>query len=274
LPLCMLRYRLDDGEGRRLITMADDLVERLERLSKLKEAGALSESEFTKAKEQLLNPGPPAASATAAAGSAPGAGDEAMELDGEERAASVRQVGVRRPRCFCSPVSLCARARACNPGCPPLRSGRSACVWKCRSPAAAAPMLKDVILLRLLQLRERRRATNTKRRGAAARSTRPAGAAAPELAAGLSSPNSSVGLSGGAGPRPAEPRLPTLPAQFTSPPVRPWTFKRGMSVCLVAIASFSFTLRILQGVRLVLSCGEVDFAEVRAQRLALSLAFV
>lgn len=33
-------------------------------------------------------------------------------------------------------------------------------------------------------------------------------------------------------------------------------------MCLVAIASISFTLRILQGVRLVLSCGEVDFIEV------------
>ena len=63
-----------------------------------------------------------------------------------------------------------------------------------------------------------------------------------------------------------QPRPPAIPAQFVAPPARPWTFKRGMSMCLVAIASFSFTLRILQGVRLVLSCGEVDFIEVGVPR--------
>lgn len=75
----------------------------------------------------------------------------------------------------------------------------------------------------------------------------------------------------GVGGRP-QPRPPTIPAQFVAPPARPWTFKRGMSVCLVAIASVSFTLRILQGVRLVLSCGEVDFIEVGVPNSVASLS--
>lgn len=69
----------------------------------------------------------------------------------------------------------------------------------------------------------------------------------------------------GVGARP-QPILPTIPAQFMPSPAKPWTFKRAMSVCLVAIASVSFTLRVLQGVRLLLACGDVDFVEVGAPR--------
>ena len=58
-----------------------DLVERLERLSKLKADGLLSEDEFSRAKGQLLTAPAPAAASTAS-----------VEVDEEERAAAIRQV--------------------------------------------------------------------------------------------------------------------------------------------------------------------------------------
>ena len=61
---------------------ADDLVERLERLSKLKADGLLSDEEFSRAKDQLLGTAAPQPEASTAG----------AELDGEDRAASVRQV--------------------------------------------------------------------------------------------------------------------------------------------------------------------------------------
>ncbi len=65
-----------------------DLVERLERLSKLKADGLLSEEEFSRAKEQLLGGAAPRAPAPALS-AASAASAEAVE---EDRAASVRQV--------------------------------------------------------------------------------------------------------------------------------------------------------------------------------------
>lgn len=113
------------------------------------------------------------------------------------------------------------------------------------------------------QLRERRRGANTKRRGGARSATK----AAADLAVGLgrvSTPAPSaarVALGGGGGPP-----LPVLPAQFTTPPSQPWTAKRMMSVTLVGVASFSFTMRVLQVVRMLFACGDADFIEVRAVR--------
>ena len=190
-----------------------DLVERLERLSKLKADGLLSEDEFARAKQQLLVAPAPAVATSASA--------EVDEVDEEERAAAVRQVRV------------------------PLRARN-------RLPRPLSVRVASICLR--AQLRDRRRAANTKRRGGA----RSGGsAAASDLAAELSA------AAAGVGARP-QPPLPTIPAQFIASPGKPWTFKRAMSVCLVAIASVSFTLRILQGVRLLLACGDVDFVEVGA----------
>lgn len=73
-----------------------DLVERLERLSKLKADGLLSEEEFARAKDQLLGGAAPRPAPTPS-----GSSTTSASVDEEGRAASVRQVRVPTPRPSC-----------------------------------------------------------------------------------------------------------------------------------------------------------------------------
>lgn len=79
---------------------ADDLVERLERLSKLKADGLLSDEEFSRAKETIIGATPQPVSEPSGASTASAGAPE------EERAASVRQVRVPASTPSLSPSAL------------------------------------------------------------------------------------------------------------------------------------------------------------------------